>query len=72
MVEAEALVSSCCPKTCYQSFCQYEFFEVVGDSHHIFHGQKQFRSIFYILSSSQSNEYKPKYPQTPANIEEER
>lgn len=36
MVEAEASVSSCCPKISYQSFCQHELFEVVGDSHSIF------------------------------------
>lgn len=60
MVEAEALISSCCPKICYQSFCQHELFEVGGDIHNIFHGQKQFRSIFDIPSSSQLKEYKPK------------
>jgi len=37
MVEAETPVSSCCPKISYQSFCQHELLEVVGDSHDIFH-----------------------------------
>lgn len=37
MVEAEASVSSCCPKASYQSFSQHDLFEVVGDSHDVFH-----------------------------------
>lgn len=41
MVEEEALIPSCCPKICYQLFCQHQLFEVVGDSHHIFHGKKK-------------------------------
>lgn len=69
MMEAEALVSSYCPKMCYQSFCQNELFEVGGDSHHIFHGQKQFRSIFDVSSYSQLKEYKSKIKSKSQQIE---
>lgn len=61
MVEAEASVSGCCAKISYQSFCQHELFEVVGDSHDIFcyAGQKQYRRVPDVTPFSQLKEYKP-------------